>query len=201
MVSYSQCNCLTGHHCVPEIIWSVISWYLYHLSFQKSMRVLNFFLCVYYMTTGSWNHMVIASVKVFLLFLLVDIISNCQTIIIDNYTKNRGNFFEWNEYNFDDIDKLMLKKKADDEFKIIVLKQRIFSKMVRALHSCTTTVWALRSVQCHGKAISTRLLHCLRVDFKIREKASLFVWKYVCNEYKKKFSNHYKIMLLLKNAK
>jgi hypothetical protein len=40
-----------------------------------------------------------------------------------------------------------------------------------------------------------------QVDFKIREKSSLFVWKYVCNEYKKKFSNHYKIMLLLKNAK
>jgi hypothetical protein len=30
--------------------------------------------------------MIIASVKVFLLFLIVDIISNCQTIIIDNYT-------------------------------------------------------------------------------------------------------------------
>ena len=54
--------------------------------------------------------MVIASVKVFLLFLIVDIISNGQTIIIDNYTKNRGNFLEWNEYNFDDIDKLMLKR-------------------------------------------------------------------------------------------
>jgi hypothetical protein len=38
--------------------------------------------------------MVIASVKVFLLFLIVDIRSNCQTIIIDNYTKNRGNFFD-----------------------------------------------------------------------------------------------------------
>ena len=37
--------------------------------------------------------MIIASVKVFLLFLIVDIISNCQTIIIDNYTKNRGTFF------------------------------------------------------------------------------------------------------------
>jgi hypothetical protein len=145
--------------------------------------------------------MVIASVKVFLLFLIVDIISSCQTIIIDNYTKNRGNFFEWNEYNFDDIDKLLLKRKADDEFKIIVLKQRIFSKMVRALHSCNTTVWVLRSVQCHGKAIGTGLSHWLRGDFKLREKASLFVWKYVCNEYKKKFSNHYKIMLLLKNAK
>jgi hypothetical protein len=70
--------------------------------------------------------MIIASVKVFLLFLIVDIISNCQTIIIDNYTKNRGNFYEWNEYNFDDIDKLMLKRKADDEFKIIVLKFNIF---------------------------------------------------------------------------
>jgi hypothetical protein len=53
VVSYSQCNVLTGHHCVPEIIWSVISWCLYHLSFQQSMRELNFFLCVYYMTTGS----------------------------------------------------------------------------------------------------------------------------------------------------
>jgi hypothetical protein len=152
-------------------------------------------LCILYDRT------VIASVKVSLLCLIVDIISNCQTIIIDNYTKNRGNFFEWIEYNFDDIDKLMLKRKADVEFKIIVLKQRIFSKMVRALHSCNTTVWALKSVQCHGKAISTRLSHCLRVDFKIREKACMFVWKYVCNEYKKKFSNHYKIMLLLKNAK
>jgi hypothetical protein len=97
--------------------------------------------------TGRWNHMIIASVKVFLLFLIVDIISNCQTIIIDNYTKNRGNFFEWNVYNFDNIDKLMLKRKADDEFKIIVLKQRYFSKMVRALHDCNTTVWALRSMQ------------------------------------------------------
>ena len=58
--------------------------------------------------------MIIASVKVFLLFLIADIISNYQTII-DNYTKNRGNFFEWNEYKFDDIDKLMLKRKADDE--------------------------------------------------------------------------------------
>jgi hypothetical protein len=28
------------------------------------------------------------------LVLIVDIISNCQTIIIDNYTKNRDNFFE-----------------------------------------------------------------------------------------------------------
>ena len=100
-----------------------------------------------YDRTGRWNHMIIAGVKVFLLFLIVDIISNCQTIIIDNYTKNRGNFFEWNEYNFDDIDKLMLKRKADDEFKIIVLKQRYFSKMVRALHDCNTTVWALRSMQ------------------------------------------------------
>ena len=128
VVSYSQCNVLTGHHCVLEIIWSVISWYLYHLSFQKNMGVPNIFLCVYYDRTGWWNHMVIASVKVFLLFLIVDIISNCQTIIIDNYTKNRGNFFEWNEYNFDDIDKLMLKRKADDEFKIIVLKQIFFPR-------------------------------------------------------------------------
>ena len=47
VVSYSQCNVLTGHHCVLEIIWSVISWYLYHLSFQENMEVLNFFLCVY----------------------------------------------------------------------------------------------------------------------------------------------------------
>jgi hypothetical protein len=59
--------------------------------------------------------MVIASLKVFLLFLIVDIRSNCQTIIINNHTKNRGKFFEWNEYNFDDIDKLMLKRKADDK--------------------------------------------------------------------------------------
>ena len=121
-----------------------------------------------YDRTGRWNHMIIDSVKVFLLFLIVDIISNCQSIIIDNYTKNRvtGNFFEWNEYNFDDIDKLMLKRKTDDEFKIIVLKQRIFSKMVRALHSCNTctTVWVLYKDSCNGKAISTRLSHCLRVD-------------------------------------
>ena len=96
---------------------------------------------------GRWNHMLIANVKVFLLFLIVDIISNCQTIIIDDYTKNRRNFFVWNEYNFDDIDILMLKRKADDEFKIIVLKQRNFSKIVRALHSCNNTVWALISVQ------------------------------------------------------
>jgi hypothetical protein len=33
---------------IPIFIWSVISWYLsYHLSFQKNMGVLNFFLCVY----------------------------------------------------------------------------------------------------------------------------------------------------------
>ena len=44
VVSYSQCNVLTGHHCVPEIIWSVISWYLsYHLSFQKNMGCLSVF--------------------------------------------------------------------------------------------------------------------------------------------------------------
>ena len=54
-------------------------------------------------------------------------------------------FFVWNEYNFDDIDKLMLKRKAEDEFMIIYLKQRNFSKMARTLHSCNTTVWALRS--------------------------------------------------------
>jgi hypothetical protein len=42
VVSYSQCNVLTGHHCVLEIIWSVISWYLsHHLSFQKNMGVIN----------------------------------------------------------------------------------------------------------------------------------------------------------------
>jgi hypothetical protein len=36
VVSYSHCNVLTGHHCVLEIIWSVISGYLsYHLSFKK----------------------------------------------------------------------------------------------------------------------------------------------------------------------
>ena len=45
-----------------------------------------------YDRTGRWNHMIITSVKVYLLFLIVDIISNCQTIIIDNYTKNRRNF-------------------------------------------------------------------------------------------------------------
>ena len=48
VVSYRQRNVLTGHHCILEIIWSVISWYLsYHLSFQKNIRVLNFFLCIY----------------------------------------------------------------------------------------------------------------------------------------------------------
>jgi hypothetical protein len=48
VVSYSQGNVLTGHHCVLEIIWSVISWCLsYHLSFKKTRGVLNFFLCVY----------------------------------------------------------------------------------------------------------------------------------------------------------
>jgi hypothetical protein len=48
VVSYSQCNVLTGYHCVLEIIWSVISWYLsYHLPFQKNMGVLNLFLCAY----------------------------------------------------------------------------------------------------------------------------------------------------------
>ena len=145
--------------------------------------------------------MVIASVKLFFLFLLSISYQTVKLLLLIIMQKNRGNFFEWNKYNFDDIDKLMLERKADDEFKIIVLKQRMFSMMVRALHYCNTTVWALRSVQCHGKAISSRLSHCLRVDFKIREKTSLFVWKYVCNEYKKKFSNHYKIMLLLKNAK
>ena len=182
-------------------------WGAKFVSTQNEIKIIWLHICpvldclLLYDRTGRWNHMIIASVKVFLLFLIVDIISNCQTIIIDNYTKNRGNFFEWNEYNFADIDKLMLKRKADDEFKIIVLKQRTFSKTVKALHSCNTTVWALRSVQSHGKAINTRLSRCLRVDFKIREKPSLFVWKYVCNEYKKKFSNHYRIMLLLKNAK
>jgi hypothetical protein len=48
VVSDSQYNVLAGHRCVLEIIWSVISWYLsYHLSFQKHMGMLNFFLCVY----------------------------------------------------------------------------------------------------------------------------------------------------------
>jgi hypothetical protein len=59
VVSYSQCNVLTGHHCVLEIIWSVISWYLYHLSFQKNMGVLNLFLCVYMYWLGplwSWSY-------------------------------------------------------------------------------------------------------------------------------------------------
>jgi hypothetical protein len=88
--------------------------------------------------------MIIASVKVFLLFLIVD--QTVKLLLLIYYTKNKGNFFEWNEYNFDDIDKLMLKRKTDDEFKIIVFKQIIVSKMVRALHSCNTTVWALRSV-------------------------------------------------------
>ena len=53
VVSYSQCNVLTGHHCVLEIIWSVISWYLsYHLSFQKNMRMLNFFFVYIYLYTA-----------------------------------------------------------------------------------------------------------------------------------------------------
>jgi hypothetical protein len=44
---YSQRNVLTGHHCVHEIIWSVISWYLYHLSFQKKHGgAYLFFLCI-----------------------------------------------------------------------------------------------------------------------------------------------------------
>ena len=145
--------------------------------------------------------MVIASVNIFLPFLLSISYQTVKLLLLIIIQKNRGNFFEWNEYNFDDIDKLMLERKADDEFKIIVLKQRIFSMMVRALHYCNTTVWALRSVQCHGKALSTRLSDCHRVDFKIRENASLFVWKYVCNEYTKKCSNHYYIILLLKNYK
>ena len=47
VVSYSHCSVLTGHHCVLEITWSVISWYLsYNLSFQRNMGVLNPFLCV-----------------------------------------------------------------------------------------------------------------------------------------------------------
>jgi hypothetical protein len=52
--------------------------------------------------------------------------------------------------NFDNIDKLMLKRKADDEFKIIVLKQRMFSKMVRALHSCITTCMSVK-IRAMGK--------------------------------------------------
>jgi hypothetical protein len=47
-VSYSQCNVLTGHHCVLEIIWSETSWYLSYHVISKNMEVLNFFLCVYY---------------------------------------------------------------------------------------------------------------------------------------------------------
>ena len=44
----SQCNGIADHHCVLEIIWSIISWYLYHLSFQKNMGLLNFFsLCIF----------------------------------------------------------------------------------------------------------------------------------------------------------
>jgi hypothetical protein len=49
VVSYSQCNVLTGHHCVLGIIWSVISWYLsYHLSFKKKHGGAYLFsLCIY----------------------------------------------------------------------------------------------------------------------------------------------------------
>ena len=44
MVSYNQCNVRTGHHCVLEITWSVISSYFsYHLSFQKKWGCLTFF--------------------------------------------------------------------------------------------------------------------------------------------------------------
>jgi hypothetical protein len=42
VVSYSQWNVLTGHHCVLEIIRSVMSWCLYHLSFQKTWGCLPF---------------------------------------------------------------------------------------------------------------------------------------------------------------
>jgi hypothetical protein len=49
VVSYSHCTVLTGHHCVLEIIWSVISWYLsYHLSFQKTWGCLTFFFVYMY---------------------------------------------------------------------------------------------------------------------------------------------------------
>jgi hypothetical protein len=40
MLYTCQCNVLSDHHCVLEIIWSVISWYLsYHLSFPKKHGV------------------------------------------------------------------------------------------------------------------------------------------------------------------
>jgi hypothetical protein len=49
VVSYCQCNVQTGHHCVLEIIWSLISWYLLykrhlwttwrHLLFKVQYRV------------------------------------------------------------------------------------------------------------------------------------------------------------------
>ena len=52
VVFYSQCNVLTGHHCVVKIIWSVLSWYLYHLSFQKTWGCLTFFFA--YMSCIWW---------------------------------------------------------------------------------------------------------------------------------------------------
>ena len=45
----------------------------------------------------------------------------------------------------------MLKRKADAEFKIIVLKQQIFSKMVRTLHSCNTTYYMSVKIRAMGK--------------------------------------------------
>jgi hypothetical protein len=44
------------------------------------------------MTERDGETMIIANIKVFFLFLIVDIISNCQIIIIDNYTKTDVSF-------------------------------------------------------------------------------------------------------------
>jgi hypothetical protein len=71
VVSYSQCSVLTGHHCVLDITWTVISWYLsYNLSFQRNMGVLNLFLCVY---NGTYIYIYICNY----LFVNIVLINEC----------------------------------------------------------------------------------------------------------------------------
>jgi hypothetical protein len=65
----------------------------------------------------------------------------------------------------------MLKRKADEEFKIIVLKQRIFSKIVRTLHSCNTTYNMSAKIRAMGNKGNNKItelraiLHGVRFSF------------------------------------
>jgi hypothetical protein len=116
-----------------------------------------------YDRTGRSSHMIIASVKVFLLFLIVDIISSCQTIIIDNQPKNRRNIFcvKWIQFWW--YRQFFFKKKSWRRVHDNCLKATIFFQDGKGLHSCNITVWALRSLQWEShqhKTVKLKALSC-----------------------------------------